>query len=636
MKNKNVFFGLLTFLPMFAHCNKEKEKLSKPNILWVVIEDFSPQFIGCYGNTNARTPVIDKLANEGVRFTNVFATGTVCSASRSSIITGVKTYKTGTGHQRSDYPVPEFIKGFPFYLQEQGYYTTNNEKTDYNVANMEQFIKETWNESSGDAGWWSRKPGQPFFSVFNFGETHQSRTMQWPYEQYLETVYNRLSPDERIGDNEFEMPPFYRDSPEMRKQFARAYNSIRLTDKRIGELLDRLEKDNLKDSTIIIFYSDHGIGMPRGKTNGINLGYRVPFIIWFPEAYKHMSPWGTGGVVTNELINFTDLAPTLISLAGGDIPEYIDGRPFMGVKRSKPSDYLYLSSDRVSTGIDLVRSITNGKYIYSRNFMPFYPEIRHIEYGNTGEITRLMRKDLAGNRLNKLQKSLFEARPPEFLFDIETDLWETNNLATNPDFEAMLKQMRKLMKNEIIESRDVMLLPEYEINLISKSTTPYEFRLNDNNYPIEKIYEAASLSGMRGNNVTKKQIALLANPNKIIRYWAITGLRSQHPDDLQSYSGEIVNAMEDDYPPVAVTASVIAYDVFENKIAEEKLKLFCANEDKYISHMAMHYLIYVENKQPFINTAREVYRCSPHSDQYARHAAWCFLDMLGLIPIDPG
>jgi len=168
MKNKNLFFGLLTILPMFAHCNKEKEKLSKPNILWVVIEDFSPQFIGCYGNKNARTPVIDKLAKEGVRFTNAFSTGTVCSPSRSSIITGVKTYRTGTGHQRSDYPVPEFIKGFPFYLQEQGYYTTNNVKTDYNVANMQQFIKETWNESSGDAGWWSRKPGQPFFSVFNF------------------------------------------------------------------------------------------------------------------------------------------------------------------------------------------------------------------------------------------------------------------------------------------------------------------------------------------------------------------------------------------------------------------------------------------------------------------------------------
>src|SRR5690606_7970333 len=124
------------------------------------------------------------------------------------------------------------------------------------------------------------------------------------------------------------------------------YNSIKLTDNRIGELLARLEKDNLIDSTIIFFYADHGEGMPRGKTNGINYGYRVPFIVWFPEMYKHLSPWGTEGMVTDELIDFTDLAPTLISLAGGEIPEHLEGRSFLGKKRSEPVKSLHLSSDR--------------------------------------------------------------------------------------------------------------------------------------------------------------------------------------------------------------------------------------------------------------------------------------------------
>jgi len=262
----------------------------KPNILWVTIEDTSPQFIGCYGNKDARTPVIDKLAREGIRFTNAFSTGTVCSPSRSCIITGVKTYKTGTGNHRSNYPVPGFIKGFPYFLQKEGYYTTNNSKTDYNVANPQQFTKEAWDESSNKAGWWNRKPGQSFFAVFNFMDSHQSRTMTESYEWYLNNVISKLPENKRIGENEFDMPPFYNDSPEMRKQFARVYNSIKLTDNKIGELLDRLDKDHLKDSTIIFFYADHGEGIPRGKTNGINLGYRVPFVIWFPEIYKDLSP----------------------------------------------------------------------------------------------------------------------------------------------------------------------------------------------------------------------------------------------------------------------------------------------------------------------------------------------------------
>src|SRR5690554_5678649 len=362
---------------LFAFGNKQGEA-NKPNILWVTIEDTSPQFIGCYGNETSCTPVIDKLAEEGVRFTNAFSTGTVCSPSRTAIITGVKTYQTGTGNHRSKYPVPDFMKGFPYYLQQQGYYTTNNVKTDYNVANEKAFIAEAWNESSNKAGWWNRQPGQPFFAVFNYNESHQSRTMTETYDWYLKNVLEHLAPEERIGENEFEMSPFYRDSPEMRKQFARVYNSIKLTDNRIGELLARLEADNLKDSTIIFFYADHGEGMPRGKTNGINYGYRVPFVIWFPEMYKHLSPWGTGGAIISEPVDFTDLAPTLISLAGGEIPEHIQGRPFIGKKRSEPTDYLHLSSDRSDNGIDMVRTVTDGRFVYSRNFMSYIYEARYI------------------------------------------------------------------------------------------------------------------------------------------------------------------------------------------------------------------------------------------------------------------
>ena len=603
----------------------------KPNILWITIEDTSPQFIGCYGNKDARTPVIDRLAKEGVQFTNAFSTGTVSSPSRTCIITGVKTYKTGTGNHRSNYPVPSFIKGFPYYLQKEGYYTTNNSKTDYNVADEARFIKEAWNESSNKAGWENRKPGQPFFAVYNFMDSHQSRTMTESYDWYLKNVLDKISVKDRIGDNDFEMPPFYNNSPEMRKQFARVYNSIKLTDNKIGELLARLEKDHLKDSTIVFFYADHGEGVPRGKTNGINFGYRVPFVIWFPEMYKHLSPWETGGTVTDELIDFEDLAQTLINLAGGRIPDYLTGRKLLGKNRSKPADHLILSSDRSDNGIDLVRSVTNGKFMYSRNFMPFMPQARYIRYMEIGEIKQQMRKDLSDNKLNPLQKSLFEDRPAEFLYDIENDIWETKNLANDPTYITVLEKMRSQMKTEILQSRDILLLPEYEIGLIPSTTTPYEFRLSDRNYPVGEIYEAASLSGFRGKEFAEKQIKLLNNANKIVRYWAIVGLRSQNSSDLKRFQNIIIKAMDDSYLPVAITASAIAYQEFSNPLASENLKKQSASENKDLALIAINYLLYVENKQPFIETIKSVHD-SKGQIYNVKAACMDFLGSLGLVP----
>jgi arylsulfatase A-like enzyme len=603
----------------------------KPNILWITIEDTSPQFIGCYGNKNARTPVIDHLASEGVRFTNAFSTGTVSSPSRTCIITGVKTYKTGTGNHRSDFTVPSFIKGFPYYLQKEGYYTTNNSKTDYNVAEESRFIKEAWNESSVKAGWELRKPGQPFFSVYNFMDSHQSRTMTESYDWYLKNVLDKIPEKDRIGDNDFELPPIYNNSPEMRKQFARVYNSIKLTDNKIGVLLARLAKDNLKDSTIIFFYADHGEGVPRGKTNGINFGYRVPFIVWFPEMYKHLSPWGTSGAVTDELIDFEDLAPTLISLAGGVIPDYLTGRKLLGKNRSNPTDHLILSSDRSDNGIDLVRSVTNGKYMYSRNFMPFMPQVRYIRYMEIGEIKQQMRKDLSDNKLNSLQKSLFEDRPTEFLYDIGNDIWETKNLANDLAYKAVLEKMRNQMKAEILQSRDILLLPEYEIGLIPSTTTPYEFRLSDSNYPVGEVYEAASLSGFRGSDIAAKQVKLLNHPNRIVRYWAILGLRSQALTDLKPFQNKIVKAMDDSYPPVAITASAIGYQQFNDSKAADNLKNYCASKDENLALMAINFLLYVENKQMFIETIQSVHD-SKGQIYNVKAACMDFLGSLGLVP----
>lgn len=579
----------------------------KPNILWITMEDTSPHFIGCYGNKEASTPVIDKLASEGVRFTNSFSTGTVCSASRSAIITGVHTFKMGTGHHRSNYSIPAFIKGFPYFLKQEGYYVSNNSKTDYNVANMRDFVKEAWNESSATATWKKRQSGQAFFSVFNFTESHQSRTMSQSYDWYVENVFDHIPADQRIADEAFDMPPFYNDTPEMRKHFARVYNSIKLADIRIGHLLEELEKDNLRDSTIIFLYADHGEGIPRGKTNGINLGYRVPFVVWFPEMYKHLSPWGKAGIVTDELIDFKDLAPTILSLAGAEIPEHMVGRVLIGEDRSPMADHLVLSADRADNGPDLVRSITDGRFMYSHNYLPYIPTMRSIRYIEIGEITQEMRSDLTKGNLDPLQKSLFDVRPTEYLYDIENDLWETNNLANHPDYKEVLEKMRQQLDESIVNNRDVHFVPEYEIALISEKSNAYEFRLTDDNYPIKEVYAAAALSGKRSAEVTKKQIELLQADNRFVRYWAILGLCSQQLIDLAPYSAEITKAMADDYPPVAVLASSLACQYFNDKQAEEQMIAYCKSDHNELAHLAINQLLYHKEIEPFKEAVLEAY-----------------------------
>lgn len=625
------FVYIVALLAVGSGCGASKSEKPRPNILWITIEDTSPHFIGCYGDKAARTPFIDGLASEGVRFVNAFSTGTVCSPSRTAIITGVKTYETGAGNHRSKYPLPEFIEGFPYYLRQAGYYTSNNQKTDYNVANEKMFIRDAWHDSWNKAGWSGRKSGQPFFSVFNFMDSHQSRTMTDSYESYVRKVLDELPESDRIAENEFDMPPFFNDTPEMRKQFARVYNAIKLTDNKIGKLLEQLEKDHLRDSTIIFFFGDHGEGIPRGKTNGINLGYRVPFIVWFPEMYKHLSPWGTGGVVTEELVDFTDLAPTMISLAGVRVPEHLKGRILMGADRSEIADHLVLSSDRSDNGVDMIRTVTDGRYVYSRNFLPFMPELRYIRYMEIGEMKQLMRKDLAEGKLNALQRSLFDPRPAEFLFDVENDPFETRNLANDQDHKVVLERMRLQLRNEIMSSRDVMFLPEYDLAGLSDSTNAYEFRVDEHKYPIEKIYEAASLSGFRGADIARKQVALLNDEDRTVRYWAITGLRSQSSDVLKPYVSEIVRAMQDEYPPVVITASAIAFQEFESSDAMANLKKYAADDNMDLALMAINYLLYTSNKDPFVETIRSV-RAMENRSYNVKVACMDFLGSMGLVP----
>lgn len=595
-----MFSRFLIFLSLLFFKNQAvcAQKDNKPNILWLVIEDTSPQYIGCYGNSAVNTPNIDRLASNGVRFSNAYSTGTVSSPSRSTIITGVKTYKMGTGNHRSSFPVPDFMKGFPYYLKQAGYYTSNNSKTDYNTSDAKRIIADSWNDSSDTAGWWNRKSGQPFFSVFNFGDSHQSKTMTNPYDIYKKQVLDLLPDSLEVSDNDFQMPPFYKDTPEMRKQLARVYNGVSLADYKIGQILNRIEKEELMDSTIIFFYADHGEGMPRGKSNGIGQGYKVPFVVWFPEIYRHLSPWGTEGVVTDEQIDFSDLAPTILSLAGIDIPEYFDGRAFLGGQREEAKEYLFISNDRCENSFNLDRTVIKNNLLYTRHFTPYSPQLRWIHYFIYGEISQLIINDYNNGKLSDQEAIVMEPREAEYLYDLSADPWEMHDLSNDPAYREELDQMRRALEKNIIDSKDILFNTEYELKKLGDGVTPYEYRLL-HEYDFNSIWEAAKYAGFRDIESKNIQIRLLNSPNKVTRLWAAIGLKSHSSFDEMEMA-QISQHLPDQYPPVQIFLASTLYDNDKSPEARKVLEKYLSSSDPDLILMVLHNLHYMQRKGDFI------------------------------------
>lgn len=516
----------------------------RPNILWITLEDTSPHFIGCYGNEAARTPNIDGLAARGIRFDCAFANSPVCSSARSTIITGALTETLGTGHHRSRYPLPEEVQGFPTFLREAGYYTSNNEKTDYSTSSAPRLIRESWNESSRQAHWEKRAAGQPFFSVFNIEDSHQSRTMTWSYHWYRENIFQRLASEHKVEDSAFPLPPFLPETPECRKHFARVYNSIARADEQVGEILDRLDDDGLTEDTIIFCYADHGEAMPRGKGNPIGLGYRVPFIVSFPDKWKHLNPWGENGTASEELVNFDDLGPTMLSLVGQKPAPWMTGRPLLGQHREEAPRYTFCSRNRIDPTLACSRSVTDGRYLYTRNFR-LGPEYPYMKYFDVADLSRLLREANAKGELNEVQRGMFQPGAPEVLYDLVSDPWELNNLAANKEHTKRVNTLREALFQHILEGRDVMMLPEYELALASQKSTPHHLRAQLSAQEFQQILRAADLASRPG--IQPEILDLLTAPSPIVRYWAATALcqNGDYPRTTTSYR-------EIDYPPAEI------------------------------------------------------------------------------------
>jgi uncharacterized sulfatase len=440
---------------------------SRPNILWISTEDISPD-LGCYGDAYSITPNIDRLAAQGVRYTNAFATAPVCAPSRSAIITGMYPTTIGSMHMRSKAVPPAGVKAFTEYLRAAGYYCANNAKTDYNfeAPPAHRPPDTVWDDSSNTAHWRNRPDkSQPFFAVFNIMVSHESQ-VRVPDEQYRKNMA-RLKPEQFHDPAKAALPPYYPDTPLVRKDWARYYDNITAMDYIVADLLKQLEEDGLAENTVVFFWGDHGRGLPRSKRFVYDSGLRVPLIVRWPGQIQP-------GATNDELVCLFDLGPTALSLAGAPIPAHMQAQAILGPQKKAPREYAFAHRDRMDETEDMVRSVMGKRYHYIRNFHPDRPYFQYLDYLEEMPTMKEMRR-LYKDHMNALDpkygKALTPAqllfmgpsKPPEELYDVTDDPHEIHNLAASPEHQAILKRMRAALDTWQKETNDLGFVPELEL-----------------------------------------------------------------------------------------------------------------------------------------------------------------------------
>ncbi len=467
-----VFLWFCVLFLGYQHCRSPEVALPPPNILWIVSEDNSP-WLGCYGDSLAATPHLDALASEGILFTNAYSSAPVCAPSRFTIITGTYPIAYGTEHMRSTYKIPDSIRFYPHYLKDAGYYTTNNEKKDYNTADQ----PEAWDESSGAAHYGSRKAGQPFFHVINLKTTHESRLHR-----------------DSVAANDPELvtlPPYHPDLPELRNDYGVYYDRIAEMDAQVGEILEQLEAESVAENTIVFYYSDHGGAVAGTKRYATHDGLHIPMIVRVPEKYQELTTYRPGSRVEHP-VSFTDLAPTLLHIAGVEKPEAMVGQSVL--KSDRKENLAYSFAGRMDERINFVRSVTDGKYRFTLNYMPHRPYGQHLE---TLWKARGMQSWAAAYRkgtLDKAEAVFFEPRTPQELYDLEADPYSVNNLADHPDFQAVRDRLSRALMDWQVRHYDAGFIPEAMLKELDSKGLICNYTHSDN-YPVKDIVSLAQKAG---------------------------------------------------------------------------------------------------------------------------------------------
>jgi N-sulfoglucosamine sulfohydrolase len=456
-------FGIALLLVVSLSARLYAAEKKPLNFLFIVGEDMGPE-LGCYGDSYARTPNLDKFAKEGALFTRAFTHAPVCAPSRTGIITGQYPSTIGAHHHRS-----KLIKEPPMFtshLRKAGYFVAWPGKTDFNFVN----------DPPADAfdsrkKWTDREPGKPFFAYINLFETHESQ-IRAP-KAHFEKNIAQLKPDERHDPAKAPLPPYYPDVPETRRDLANYYDLCTAVDYKVGEVLAELEKRGEADNTVVFFFGDHGRGLPRGKRWLYDSGIRVPLIVRWPGKIQP-------GAVREDLVCFLDLAPTILSLTSVGVPKELQGQVFLGPSAAKERQYIFAARDRMDETFDSFRAVRDKQFKYIRNLHPELPYSQRVAYGEEMPTMKAWRKANADGKLSGAQKIFFsESKPKEELYDTAADPHEVVNLAEKPEHQQKLVELRAAMDKWIADTGDLGALPESELvkrGLVKDVLESYENR----------------------------------------------------------------------------------------------------------------------------------------------------------------
>ncbi len=523
--------------------NKKKER---PNILWVTFEDTSSYEFGCYGNKDVHTPNADSLAAQGIQFMNAWSVAPQSSPARSSLITGCYAPTYGMDVHPVSYDTPADIF-FPQRLREAGYYCTNNSKTHYNSTNNN---KACWDECTKTASYNSPKRGkdQPFFAVFNTVTSHMGRV------RTFHTDGRRDYTKEGIYTELLTLPSYVPDLPEVRSDYAGHLEAVQDVDTWLGFFLKDLKDKGLDDNTIIFFFSDHGGCVPRGKGYLYESGLKVPLIAYFPEKWKHLANGKSGK--DNSLVNFTDLGPTVLSLAGVKPTKNMQGKAIFGEYASKEERKVQFAfaANQLHHFMP-VRAVTDGHIKYMRSYIPYRQFALRNYYQWGMPSNKAWDKLVLGNHNTNPDWALtFDAHPAEMLFDLDKDPGELHDLSSSPEYAEVLAKMRNELSNHIRSTHDLgFFLPTSRTGHVLYDVVRKE------KYPMEELYKLVEAAGMGDIASLPLFEKAIASSHRDMRFWGAVGYAElAHKKQISQCPQTLADLLKDEDPYVASEAAYAA------------------------------------------------------------------------------
>ena len=503
----------LVIICWFIELSYSAEPTKRPNFVFIVSEDNSIHYLRLYGNKLGITPNIERLADNGLTFNHAFSGAPVCSVARSTLATAMHAPRVGFQYHRKSAlaSLPSGVKPWSQVLRENGYYTTNNAKTDYNF-NVNR--KEVWDMSSNKATWRNRpNKAMPFFHMQSFADSHESR-LHFPLKQ-METP-TKTSPDDVM------LQPYFPDTPIMRYTKARYYDRIRVIDSQVGKIVNQLKEDGILEDTFVFYFGDHGGVMPRSKGYAYESGLHVPLVVRIPENFKKLIDHKRG-TRTNGFVSFIDFGPTLLNLASISVHKELDGQAFFGKGVSAADlanrDEVFGHADRFDEKFDMVRTYRKGKWKYIRNYQSYYADglqnnyrYRQLAYDNWRNLYR-------AERLNPVQRQFFERRSVEQLFNLEKDPHEVTNLAADPTQSKRLAEMRGLLKNKMKSINDLSFYPENR--MVTTALNDGVAFGREHSKQISRLSDLADTALRPFSEVKQALASSLQSKGALRRYWAL-------------------------------------------------------------------------------------------------------------------